>query len=188
MFRRLWKTLLNRYDLRRHIAWNWQSVDGSMTKAPLGWEKTGRNPTDRGKLGVKRSILTDRRGMPLGVTVSGDNTHDVKLLFESLDSIPIRHPTSRRGRRQHLCGDLAYDSERDRRRLRRGGYMPHIRSRGAEIVAKRTAGKRARCWVVERTASWLNRYRRILVRWEKKSANYLGLLHLACAHVLWRNC
>jgi putative transposase len=139
-------------------------------------------------LGVKRSILTDRRGLPIGVTVSGANTHDVKLLFATLDSIPIRRPSSRRGRRQHLCGDLAYDSEPDRKRLRRRGYTPHIRSRGAEIVAKRTQGKRARRWVVERAASWLNRYRRILVRWEKKADNYLGLLHLVCAHVIWRNC
>lgn len=137
-------------------------------------------------MGVKRSILTDRRGMPIGIAVSGANTHDLKLLFETLDSIPIRRPL-RQTRRQHLCGDLGYDSEPHRQRLRRRGYELHIKSRGEEIAAKRGQGKRARRWVVERAASWLNRYRRILVRWEKKVANYLGLIHLVCAHVLWRN-
>ena len=138
-------------------------------------------------MGVKRSILTDRRGMPIGIAVGGANTHDLKLLFETLDSIPLRRPP-RQTRRQHLCGDLGYDSEPHRQRLRRRGYEPHIKSRGEEIAAKRSQGKRARRWVVERAASWLNRYRRILVRWEKKAANYLGLLHLVCAHVIWKNC
>jgi putative transposase len=139
-------------------------------------------------LGVKRSILTDRRGMPIGIAVSGANTHDQKLLFETLDSVPVRRPSSRRGRRQHLSGDLGYDSEPLRQRLRRRGYQPHIKSRGDEIAAKRANGKRARRWVVERAASWLNRYRRILVLWEKKLVNYQGLLHLVCAHIIWRNC
>jgi putative transposase len=122
---------------------------------------------------VKRSILTDRRGMPIGVAVGGANTHDQKLLFETLDSIPVQRPKSTRRRRQHLCGDLGYDCEALRRRARRRGYTPHIKSRGEERAEKRQRGKRARRWVVERVASWLNRYRRILVRWEKKVGNYL---------------
>lgn len=150
-------------------------------------KKTGRNPTDRGKLGVKRSILTDRRGMPIGGAISGANTHDQKLLFETLDSIPVPRPRPKR-RHQHLCGDMGYDCEALRRRLRRRAYHLHIKSRGQEQIEKRQRGKRARRWVVERVASWLNRYRRILVRWEKKAANYLGLLHLVFAHILWRNC
>ena len=72
-------------------------------------------------------------------------------------------------------------------RLRRRCYQPHIKSRGQERIEKRQRGKKARRWVVERVASWLNRYRRILVRWEKKAANFLGLLHLVFAHILWRN-
>lgn len=126
--------------------------------------------------------------MPIGVAVSGANTHDQKLLFETLDSIPIRRPRPTTPRRQHFCADLGYDSEPLRKRLRRRGYTPHIKSRGEERDEKRTRGKRARRWVVERIASWLNRYRRILVRWEKKVRNYLALVHLVCAHILWKNC
>lgn len=124
--------------------------------------------------------------MPIGLAIGGANIHDQKLLFQTLDSIPVRRP-QRSGRRQNLCGDLGYDCEPLRKRLRRRRYKPHIKSRGQERLEKRSRGKRARRWVIERVASWLNRYRRILVRWEKKSANYEALLHFVFAHILWRN-
>jgi transposase len=124
--------------------------------------------------------------MPIGLAISGANTHDQKLLDETLGSVPIRRP--RRSRcRPNLCLDKGYDCEAIRQRVRRRGYKPHIRSRGEEQSEQRMRGKRARRWVVERVAAWLNRYRRILVRWEKKAANYEALLHLVFAHILWRN-
>jgi putative transposase len=65
------------------------------------------------------------------------------------------------------------------------GYLDHIRSRGEEKQQKATIpGYRARRWVVERTHSWLNRSRRLLVRWDKKTCNYLAFLHLACAQLI----
>ncbi len=124
--------------------------------------------------------------MPIGLAIGGANTHDQKLLFATLDSVPVRRPP-RGQRRRHMCLDKGYDSNAIRKRLQRRGYTPHIKSRGEEQVEKRSRGKRARRWVVERVASWLNRYRRILVRWEKKVANYEALLHLVFAHILWRN-
>jgi transposase len=66
------------------------------------------------------------------------------------------------------------------------GYRPHIRSRGEE-ASHRQAGKRARRWVVERTHSWLNRFRGLLIRWAKKAKNYLAFLHLACGIITWRS-
>ncbi|WP_407655818.1 transposase [Azohydromonas lata] len=81
-------------------------------------------------------------------------------------------------------------------RLRRGfGYCPiryfrpeiGHRTRGEEAQAiKREAGFRARRWVVERAHSWLNRFRRILVRWEKRADTYIAMLHLACGLIVWR--
>lgn len=66
-------------------------------------------------------------------------------------------------------------------------FTPHIRSRGEEQkLLAREAGLRARRWVVERTHSWLNRFRRILVRWEKRADTYLAMLHLACGLITWR--
>ena len=124
--------------------------------------------------------------MPLGLAIGGANTHDQKLLFETLESIPVPRP-QRSELEENLCLDKGYDAEEIRRRVRRRGYVPHIRSRGEEMSEKSMRGKRPRRWVVERVASWLNRYRRILVRWEKKVANYEALLHLVFAHILWRN-
>ncbi|WP_145292098.1 transposase [Pirellulimonas nuda] len=86
-----------------------------------------------------------------------------------------------------MCLDKGYDSRPLRARLQRRHYTLHLKSRGQEQREKRTRGKRARRLVVQRVASWLNRYRRILVRWEKKVENYQSLLHLVFAHILWRS-
>lgn len=149
-------------------------------------KKTGKNPTDRGKLGVKRSVLTDARGVPLGVAVAGANAHDQTLVEETLTSIPVRRPRPRGRKKQHLCCDKGYDADSVRRVAKRRGYIAHIRTRGEESEQKRRWGKRARRWVVERTQSWLNRSRRLLIRWEKKAANYLAFLHLHFAYVALR--
>ena len=66
------------------------------------------------------------------------------------------------------------------------GYTAHIRSHGEENVKKEIPGFRARRWVVERTHSWLNRFRRLLIRWEKKIENYIAMLHFACARITFR--
>ena len=160
---------------------------GRRTRRRWAGKKTGKNPTDRGKLGVKRSVLTDARRMPIGVALAGANVHDQRLVADTLTSIPIRRPRPHGRRKQHLCADKGYDAAAVRRFARRRRYTPHIRSRGEEQVQRRR-GQRARRWVVARIHSWLNRYRRILVRWEKKAANYLRLLHLVFAHLLWRDC
>lgn len=86
-----------------------------------------------------------------------------------------------------LCLDAGFDYDEVREVAAEFGYTTHIVSRGEEKQAK-IAGQKARRWVVERTHSWLNRYRRLLIRWEKKSQNYLALLHLACAHLTWNKC
>src|SRR5882724_10179316 len=79
VFSKLWRAGLLSYDFFEGIDWEWLSMDGAMTKAPLGGEKTGPNPTDRGKKGVKRSILVDGRGVPLGLDVAGANRNDFKM-------------------------------------------------------------------------------------------------------------
>lgn len=126
--------------------------------------------------------------MPLGLAIAGANTHDQKLFHETLASLPVKRPRPTRRRPHHLCCDLGYDCEALRSDARWCGYVPHIRSRREERHERRTRGRPARRWVVERIASWLNRYRRILVRWEKKADNYEALVHLVFALTLWRNC
>jgi putative transposase len=149
----------------------------------LGGKSTGNNPTDRGKSGVKRSLLTDGRGVPLGVVVEGANRHDSPLLEATLESIPVERPDPEETP-QHVCLDAGYEGDPVQQVVEAWGYTAHIRSRGEEKQEKQTIpGYRARRWVVERTHSWMNRFRRLLVRWEKKKDNYLGLLHLALAYI-----
>ena len=136
---------------------------------------------------MKRSLLTDGAGVPIGLAVDGANRNDFKLAKETLESIPVARPGAADGARQGLCLDKGYDYDEVRDLAKEFGYTAHIRSRGEEAQAlKRDARRKARRWVVERTHSWLNRFRRILIRWEKKAENYLGLLHLACAIITYR--
>ena len=154
--------------------------------APFGNAATGANPTDRGKRGVKRSLLTDEAGIPLAIVVDGANRHDVKLLVATLDGLVIARPEPTEELPQHLCLDAAYDGDPARQEVVARQYIPHIRRRGEEKHEKIvTPGYRARRWVVERTHSWINRSRRLLVRWEKKTENYLAFLHLACAQLIF---
>jgi transposase len=98
VFERFWQEGLLEYDRLQGIDWAWLSVDGAMTKAPLGGEKTGPNPTDRGKTGVKRSVLTDGRALPLSLVTAGANRHDMKLLRSG-----NRHGATRRPPRRGPC-------------------------------------------------------------------------------------
>jgi len=86
-----------------------------------------------------------------------------------------------------MCLDKGYDYDEVRETLAEFGFTAHIRARGEEAqLLKREAGYRARRWVVERSHSWMNRFRRILIRWDKKPENYLAFLHFACALVALR--
>ena len=146
-------------------------------------KNTGKNPTDRGKLGTKRSVLTDRRGVPLGVAVSGANTHDIQLLKATLDSVPVHRPQPMPRRHQHVCLDKGYDSKDVRQFLQRRHYRPHVKSRGQEEAERKKNSRfKARRWVVERTHSWINRFRRLLIRWEKKTNHYLAMLQFSFAY------
>ncbi|MFQ6031253.1 MAG: IS5 family transposase [Dehalococcoidia bacterium] len=187
VFLKLWEAGLSRFDELRGIDWSWLSMDGAMTKAPLGGEKTGPNPTDRGKRGVKRSLLTEGHGVPLGLAVDGANRHDMKLVRASIESIVVQRPEPTEEQPQGMCLDKGYDYDEVRATLVEFGFTAHIRSRGEEAKSLREeAGTRARRWVVERAHSWMNRFRRVLVRWDKNPRNYLGLLHFACALIAFR--
>jgi putative transposase len=150
-------------------------------------KKTGANPTDRGKTGVKRSVLTEGHGVPLGLVMAGAKRHDMKLLAPTLYSIVIERPEPTAEQPQGLCLDKGYDYEEVRATLAVFGFTAHIHARGEEAQAiKRRAGFTAHRWVVERTHSWMNRFRRILIRWDKKADNYLAFLHFACALIAFR--
>jgi putative transposase len=150
-------------------------------------KKTGPNPTDRAKGGSKRSLLTEANGIPVGLAVAGANVNDFKLLRETVNSVPVVRPKPTRQKPQNLCLDKGYDYREPRELVAEFKFTAHIKARGEEAKAiKRRAGFRARRWVVERTHSWMNRFRRILVRWEKRADTYVAMLHLALALITWR--
>jgi putative transposase len=188
VFVTLWATGLQEYDELVGLDWEWLAMDGAMTKAPLGGERTGRNPTDRGKQGTKRSLLVEAHGIPVGLAVEGANRHDKKVAEATLESIPVDRPEPTQESPQGMCLDKGYDYDDTRELVREFGFTAHVRARGEEAKAlKREAGSKARRWVVERTHSWMNRFRRVLIRWEKKVENYFGMLHLVCAWITYRS-
>lgn len=187
VFEKLWEHGLLQLNIEGVLDWSFQSIDGCTTKAPLGGQATGANPTDRGKTGTKRHVLTDTNGLPISLLVTGANVHDKTQAQTLLMAMPFLPPAPVEDYDLHFCADKAYDSADVRSTIGLLGYRDHIKSRGQEHSASQTQpGYRARRWVCERTHSWMNKYRGLLIRWEKKVANYKALLFLACAQIVWR--
>ena len=178
---RIWERLVERADELGLVQWRWQSADGAMSKARFPGDLIGPNPTDRGKPGTKRSLIVEANGGPLGVVIAGANVHDSKLLEATINAIVGERPDPDEVE-QNLCLDKGYDSHAARSMTEREGYVPHVRRIGEEKRGCRRG--KPRRWVVERTISWLAKCRAILVRYDKKGVNYLGLIQLACA-LLW---
>ena len=130
-------------------------------------------------------MLTEADGGPVAVVVTGANVHDSLLLQDALEAVIVEPPDPRE-HRQHLCLDKAFSGEPSEATARVFGYEPHIRRIGEEKLDATTRRKKhpARRYVVERTISWLNRCRGILICYEKKAQNYLAVVQLACA-LLW---
>lgn len=133
-------------------------------------------------------MLTDAKGIPLSVQADGAQRHDVKLARPTIENIILKKPRVQKWHKQHLCLDAAYVGDEVRELASEFNFTLHVRPRGEEAnLIKRNARFKARRWVVERTISWLNRFRGILIRWEKKATHYLAMLHLACAIITWRS-
>jgi len=154
--------------------------------------------------------LTDKKGIPLSVVISPASTHDINLVTGVVDNAVIKRPKSkslssksgpgrRTKRRQHLCLDKGYKSAQEEQELIKRGYVLHIpikkkkkgKAEGEEEeeevkvtpFRKKYSPKR---WVVERTNSWHNKFRKLFTRYEKKAENYLGLVQLSCCLIIYR--
>lgn len=129
--------------------------------------------------------MVEADGGPLSVVVAAANMRDDKLLETTLDAVVTERPEPTEEAPQHLCLDKGYDNRPTRDLVEERSYAAHIRRIGEEKLDE-AGGRRypARRWVVERTLGWLSKCRGILVRYEKKAANYLGLIKVACI-LLW---
>jgi len=182
----IWAYLARECEELGDVHWEWQAADGVMGKSRHEGGKRGPNPTDRAKMGTKKSLLVEQHGGPLGVTIAGANVHDTKLLTDTIDAVVIARPNPEH-HTQHLCLDKGYDNPTGETACTAAGYVSHIRRIGEEKQdgwGKKTHP--ARRWVVERTIAWLSRCRALLIRYDKKPTNYLGLIQLACALIWYR--
>jgi putative transposase len=194
LFEKLMRRMVEYYAKESDgIGWRWQAMDSKNSPAPLGGEKTGNNPTDRGKRGAKMNLLVDQSGAPLSVVLTGANRHDKVSAIDMIVSISVKRPVHKE---QHLCADKAYDASDVRQFAASRGYTTHIKVNPRKKDSTDLGGKfsqekysqgephPARRWVVERTISWLSKRRSLRTRWSKKAENWLALVQLACAHVL----
>jgi putative transposase len=134
---------------------------------------------------VKKSLIVEADGGPLGVTVGGANVPDAQLLADTIEAMVLERPPVEDGYEQHLCLDKGYDNDTGWGACIDADYQPHIALIRDERPP-RPARHKPRRWVVERTLGWLSMCRGILIRWEKKSANYLAMLQLACGLIWYR--
>jgi len=186
LFELLFKKMVKYYARECKIGWKWQSVDSMMSASPLGGSQTGKNPTDRSKLGSKVHLLVDERGAPLAIYITGANEHDKWSADDLIIHIVVKRPNCE----QHFCADKGYDYEDVHQFVGLHCYIEHIKHRRRRNEPKDECaipGEKsfpARRWVVERTLGWLAKRRSIATRWCKKSENWLAFVHMACAQVL----
>lgn len=130
-------------------------------------------------------MLVEERGVPLSIVVSGANRHDAAKLTQVLEG-KVQPPEDQEIE-EHLCADAAYVGEEAGQTMRAHGYTPHVRPRGEEIAEKdKNPAYKPRRWIVEVSHSWFNRFRKLLVRYEKKARNFLALHQLAAAIIALR--
>jgi putative transposase len=136
---------------------------------------------------MAKRILHVDEGVLIGVAISGANTHDMKLAKPTLENMMMERPKPTKKDPQNMCLDKGFDFPEIDELVSEWGYTGHIARKGVDqSKRKRIPGYRARRWVVERTTFWMNRFRRLLIRWEKKEENYSAMLHFACAWITYQ--
>ena len=145
----------------------------------FGGLHTGPSPVDRGRAGSKHHLITDARGVPLKVVLTGGQRNDVTQLLVLLDGVgPVGGKRGRpRQRADRLLADRGNDRDKYRRALRSRGVKPQIARRGVE----HGSGLGTERWVVERTFAWLHNFRRLRTRYERSAELHLAFMLLGCA-------
>lgn len=181
---RLHEVLLNRLREADQIDWSRATADSASVRAVGGGEKTGPNPTDRRKPGSKHHLLTDATGIPLNLRLTGANRHDVTQLIPLIDGVPAvaGKPGHPKRRPDSVYADRAYDSEPHRNQLRQRGIEPHLARRNTE----HGSGLGVYRWVSERTLGWLHGFRRLRIRFDRRSDIHEAFMTLAESLICFR--
>src|SRR5260370_1853091 len=180
----LHRVLLEELQEADAIDWSRAALDSTHPRALGGGDNTGKNPTDRGKLGTKHHIITDAHAIPLATAATGSNVPDVSEAVPLVDKIPpVAGKVGRpRQRPDELYGDRGYDSQKLREKLRERGIHPRIAARFTE----HGSGLGIYRWVVERTGSWLHSFRRLRLRTDRAGPIHDAFLSLGSALIcMW---
>lgn len=184
VWQNLHEVLLEELQEADRIDWSRAAADSTHARALGGGAKSGKNPTDRGKLGTKHHLVTDAQGIPLAVTATGSNVADVQELLPLVDAVPpVAGKVGRpRQRPEELFADRGYDSDPHRQALQTRGIQPKIARRRTE----HGSGLGIYRWVVERTNSWLHGFRRLRLRTDRNGIVHDAFLALASALICMR--
>jgi transposase len=179
----LYHVLLQRLDDAGQIDWGRAAVDSTFARAFGGVEGSGKNPTDRGRPGIKQHLLVDAHGIPVAGDSTPANVPEIKELLPLVDSAgPREEADDPKHRPKRLYGDRAYDSEPHREELRERGIDPHLAKRRTE----HGSGLGVYRWVVERTNAWLHGFRKLRFVTEKTQEMQFAFFHLALALICFR--
>ncbi|MDG4790217.1 IS5 family transposase [Micromonospora sp. WMMD1102] len=185
VWQRLHELLLAELQAAGKLDWSRAVIDSSHVRAARRGFKSGPSPVDRARPGSKHHVLTEGAGIPLAVSLTGGNRHDVTELLPLIDKIPpVR---SRRGRPRRrpdqLFGDRAYDHDKYRRAVRAKGIRPRIARRGQP----QGSGLGVVRWVIERTIAWYHGMKRLRIRWERRDDIHEAFLALATCIITYRH-
>lgn len=179
----LHQVLLQRLEDAGKIDWSRAAVDGSFARAFGGVAESGRNPTDRGRPGVKQHLVVDAQGIPLAADVTPANVPEIKELLPVVDAAgPLKANGEPKRRPKVLYADRAYDSEPHREQLRKRGIEPKLAKRNTE----HGSGLGKFRWVAERTISWLHGFRKLRFVTEKTLEMQFACLNLALSLICFR--
>lgn len=179
VFAQLKKIVLDAYDRIVGLVLDDLAIDGCITKAPGGGEVAGRSPVDRGKQGMKRSLLVEAHGIPLGRVLAGANRHDSPLLTPTLDRLDHLGPLPKQIT-VHL--DAGYDSATSRDLLTERGLTGEIARKGVKAPVQATQR-----WHIERTNAWHNAFNRLQRCYERKEKVIDAFFDLADAIITLRS-
>ncbi|WP_398906579.1 IS5 family transposase [Streptomyces sp. 840.1] len=184
VFGALHRVLLAELNAAGELDWSRACVDGSHIRAKKGRRHTGPSPVDRRKTGSKHHLICDGRGTPLKVITTAANVNDVIQTLALVDGIPsvAGRPGRPRRRPEALLGDKGYDSNPNRDELRRRRILPVISRKGAPNI--KGIGKLR--YVVEQTFALLHHFKRLAVRWERRTELHDALVSLACSLICYR--
>jgi transposase len=170
---------IHQYYVQKYLAGKneetiWMAIDASNSKAPYAvWG--GANSTDRGKQGIKKSIIVDWNGAPLAIVAGPANTHDSQFFHETFEQINLI-PCSKT---RIIAADAAYDVAELKQAAARHNFVLFARTNPRRNKNQITIHKPGHRWVIERTFSWLHQFRGIKTCWTKSKAYFESFLQLA---------